>query len=210
MRPLLIAINAVLVLAIVGVALFWHPEPEPLPVTIAPGISAAPAIQLAAVPTGGDFTLTGPQGPVNLHDFAGKVVLLYFGYTYCPDICPTSLVIWKQAFALLTPAELAEVQPLFVSVDPERDTVARLKEYGAFFHPKILGITGAPDQLTRIAASYGAVYSRHEGESAGGYVVDHTALTYLIDRQGKLVASLPHALPPDQLVAEIRKVLSTR
>ncbi len=204
MRPLLIALNVVLLAAIFGVALFWHPEPEPAPVGI------APALKLAAVPTGGDFSLTGPQGKVSLHDFAGKVVLLYFGYTYCPDICPTNLIIWKQAFALLSPAELAQVQPLFVSVDPERDTVARLKEYGEFFHPSIMGLTGAPDQLAEIAGRYGAVFSRHEGESAGGYVIDHTALSYLIDRQGRLVASLPHAPPPEQLAAEIRKVLSTR
>jgi protein SCO1/2 len=207
MRKLLVAINVLLVLAILGVAIFWHPTADEAPM---PGTQAARMVAdvaLADVPTGGDFTLDGPTGPVSLHDFSGKLVLLQFGYTYCPDICPTSLTILAQGLGSLTPQESARVQPIFVSVDPERDTVARLAEYTAFFHPGILGLTGATARLQEVAGRYGAVFVRQENASAGGYVIDHTALTYLVDAQGRLVASLPHATPPEQLLAEIRKHL---
>jgi protein SCO1/2 len=200
MKKLLVALNLLLMLAIFGVAFYWQPVPDessPLPTN------------LAAPPQGGDFTLDGPKGAVSLHDFAGKLVLLQFGYTYCPDICPTALAIFAQALGSLTPIEISQVQPLFVSVDPERDTAARLVEYTTFFHPSILGLTGPANRLTEITGHYGAVFVRQENASAGGYVIDHTALTYLIDKQGRLIASLPHALPPEQLVAEIRKYLPT-
>lgn len=197
---LLIALNVLLALAIAGVALFWQPEPEPLPLPIA---------KLAAAPVGGDFTLDGPRGPVSLHDFSGKLVLLYFGYTYCPDICPTSLVVWQQALASLSPAELAKIQPILISVDPERDSVARLAEYTAFFHPSIIGLTGPLPRLNEITARYGAVFARQDNASAGGYVIDHTALTYLVDARGHIAATLPHGATPEQLLVEIRKYLPT-
>lgn len=209
MRNLLIAINVLLVLAILGLAFYWHPEPDETPL---PGTHAARTVAdvaLAALPVGGDFTLDGPGGPVSLKDFSGKLVLLQFGYTYCPDICPTSLTILSQALEGLTPAEQARVQSIFVSVDPQRDTVARLAEYTAFFHPGILGLTGPAARLAEIAGRYGAVFVRQENTSAGGYVIDHTALSYLIDKDGRLVASLPHATSPEQLLVEIRKHLPT-
>lgn len=207
MRNLLVALNVLLVILIFGLAFYWHPEPKMTPL---PGTHAARTVAdvpLAAAPVGGDFILDGPKGPVALHDFVGKLVLLEFGYTYCPDICPTSLSILAQALEKLTPGELAKVQAIFVSVDPERDTVERLVEYTNFFHPAIVGLTGTTDRLAEIAGRYGATFVRQENASAGGYVIDHTALTYIIDAQGRLVASLPHATPAEQLVAEIRKYL---
>ncbi len=207
MKQFLVALNVLLVLAILGLAFFWKPVQDEMPM---PGTQAARMVAdvpLAALPVGGDFTLAGPRGAVSLHDFAGKLVLLQFGYTYCPDICPTSLTLLAQALGSLTPAEQAKVQPIFVSVDPERDTVARLVEYTEFFHPNILGLTGPAVQLAEIAGRYGAVFARQENASAGGYVIDHTALTYLVTPDGRLVASLPHATPAEQLVAEMRKYL---
>ncbi len=209
MKQFLVALNVLLVLAILGLAFFWKPVQDEMPM---PGTQAARMVadvHLAALPVGGDFTLAGPRGAVSLHDFAGKLVLLQFGYTYCPDICPTSLTLLAQALGSLTPAEQARVQPIFVSVDPERDTVARLVEYTEFFHPNILGLTGPAVQLAEIAGRYGAVFARLENASAGGYVIDHTALTYFVTPDGRLVASLPHATPAEQLVAEIRKYLSS-
>ncbi len=196
MRRLLVAINAVLVFVILGLAFYWHPEMEQPPIAT-----------LAAPPVGADFILDGPLGPLALADLRDKLVLLQFGYTYCPDVCPTALSILAQSLGSLTPAELARVQALFVSVDPERDSVARLIEYTSFFHPAIIGLTGQTPRLAEIASRYGAAFARQDNVSAGGHVIDHTALTYLIDRDGRLVASLPHALPPDQLVIEIRKHL---
>lgn len=207
MRQLLVAINVLLVFAIFGIAAYWQPAPDETPL---PGTHAAHKgadIPLAAPPVGGDFSLDGPQGPVALADLRGKLVLLQFGYTYCPDICPTALSLLAQALDGLTPDELAKVQALFISVDPERDTVARLAEYTTFFHPKIIGLTGPTARLAEIAKRYGAVFTRQENVSAGSYVIDHTALTYLIDPQNRLVASLPHAMPSEQLTAEIRKRL---
>jgi protein SCO1 len=209
MKVLLVAINALLFLLIVGLAFFWQPEPDRTPL---PGTHAARMVadvQLATAPTGGDFTLDGAQGAVSLHDFKGKVVVLYFGYTYCPDICPTSLSILAQALGSLSPTELARVQPIFVSVDPQRDTVARLAEYAVFFHPSILGLTGTPQRLKEIADRYGVAYAMHGDTSGGSYTVDHSALTYLIDPDGKLVASLPHGTPAGQLLTEIRQYLPT-
>jgi protein SCO1/2 len=166
-------------------------------------------VALPPPPTGGNFTLDGPSGPVALHDFSGKVVLLYFGYTYCPDICPTSLAVWQQALDALTPGELAQVQPLFVSVDPERDSIERLAEYAQFFHPRIVALTGRPATLAEIAGRYGAVFVRQESASAGGYVIDHSALTYVIDPQGRLVDALPHGASAEQLLAVLRKHFSS-
>lgn len=197
MKALLVALNAVLLALIFWVGVYWEPAGDDAP------------LAMAAAPQGGDFTLDGVHGPVSLHDFRGKVVVLYFGYTYCPDICPTSLAILGQALEQLTPAELARVQPIFVSVDPERDSPAQLAGYTRFFHPSIIGVTGTPDRLAAIARQYGAAYARQQDSSAGGYVVDHTALTYVIDPAGNLVASLAHGTPADQVLATLRKILST-
>ena len=193
-RGVLIAINILLAALIIAVAFFWEPQQSDAPIPL-------------TQQTVGNFTLDGPSGPVSLKDYRGKLVMLYFGYTFCPDVCPTSLMLWSAALGGLTPQELGRVQPLFVSVDPERDTLPRLAEYAAFFHPKIQPATGAPDLLRRVAGSYGAVFSRQENASAGGYVVDHTSVTYLIDKAGRLVASVPHGAPTDQLLAAIRQHL---
>jgi protein SCO1/2 len=206
-RNILIAINLLLIGAIIGVGFFWEPEPDRTPL---PGTHAARMVAdvtLAAAPTGGDFTLDGPRGPTSLHDFKGKLVLLQFGYTYCPDICPTALTLITDALGRLTPEELARVQVIFVSVDPGRDTVARLAEYTNFFHPAIIGLTATPERLKEVTDRYGAVFVRQESVSAGGYVIDHTAMTYLISPDGQLTASLPHAMPASTLLAEIRKHL---
>src|SRR5574343_1567339 len=136
---ILALIAAVLAASLVGLALFWEPEiPEP-------------PLPRAAGPVGGDFTLQSADGPVSLHDFRGKLVLLYFGYTFCPDICPTSLTATAAGLQQLTPEEARRVAMLFVSVDPKRDTPAHLKEYAAFFHPNITGATGTPEVIAGIA-----------------------------------------------------------
>ena len=196
-QRILLAIAVLLAALVLGLAFFWQPElPErPLPV--------------AAAPAGGDFTLQSAAGPVALQDFRGKVVLVYFGYTYCPDICPTSLAATAEGLKLLTPEELARVAVIFVSVDPERDTPARLKEYGEFFHPAIVGVTGTAEEVAAIARRYGVFYARQPVETAGGgYVVDHTSDTYIIGADGRLDGKIAHAAPPEQVAAEIRKRLT--
>ena len=196
-QRILLAVAVLLAALVLGLAFFWHPElPErPLP--------------MAAAPAGGDFTLQSAGGPVALQDFRGKLVLVYFGYTYCPDICPTALAATAEGLKLLTPEELARVAVVFISVDPERDTPARLKEYAEFFHPAIIGVTGTPEELAAIARRYGVFYARQSVETAGGgYVVDHTSDTYVVGVDGKLDGKIAHATPPEQVAAEIRKRLT--
>jgi protein SCO1/2 len=194
---ILISVAALLALLVAGVALFWHPEmPErPLPVAI--------------IATGGDFTLQSADGPVSLSDFRGKLVLVYFGYTYCPDVCPTSLAATTEGLKLLTPEEAAKVAMIFVSVDPKRDTPARLKEYAEFFHPAMLGVTGSPETIAEIAKRYGVFYAEQKLEmSGGGYVVDHSSDTFIVGRDGLLVGKMVHATPPEQVVVALRKHLN--
>lgn len=154
-----------------------------------------------------DFTLSSSAGAVRLSDFRGKVVLLYFGYTFCPDICPTSLAATARALKELSPEAAAQVQTIFVSVDPARDTPEHLKEYVAFFHPSILGVTGTDQEVAAAARPYGVVYARHEATGAGGYVVDHSAYTYLVAPDGHLAARLPHAAPARVVLAALSQWL---
>lgn len=193
---ILMAIATLLALAVAGVALFWQPEmPErPLPKAI--------------IAAGGDFTLQSARGEVSLKDYRGKLVLLYFGYTFCPDICPTSLAATSEGLKQLNPEELAQVAMIFVSVDPKRDTPDRLEEYVEFFHPAIVGVTGTTESIAEIAKRYSVFYAEQKVETAGGgYVVDHSADTFIVAPDGQLVGKMAHATPPDQVVVAIRKHL---
>lgn len=151
-----------------------------------------------------EFVLRSAAGPVNLDRYRGKVVLIYFGYTFCPDVCPTNLAIMSAAFGLLTEAELQEVQGIFISVDPERDSLERLTQYTGFFHPRIVGLTGDPATLAEIAKRYGAVYQRSTAQSAGGYLVDHSSYVYVVNPEGDLDYALPHAAPPEVIARVVR------
>ncbi|MFA7241724.1 MAG: SCO family protein [Sulfuricellaceae bacterium] len=188
---ILVGAIALFATLLVWVVFFWQPD------------SAKPA----AAPRSGDFTLRSAAGQLSLHDLRGKVVLLYFGYTLCPDICPTSLAFTAQGLAQLDAKELEKVKMLFVTVDPERDTLERLKDYTAYFHPSIVGLTGAPEEIARAAKLYGASYARQQVASAAGYVIDHSADTYLIAPDGSLYATLPHATPPGSVAEKIRAAL---
>ena len=172
---------------------FWNP--------------ARPAPSFTA-PLGGDFTLRSAQGPLSLHDLRGKVVLLYFGYTMCPDVCPTSLAATARALDLLDGKELARTRVLFVTVDPERDSLEKLAQYTPFFHPAIVGLTGTPQDIARVAKRYGAAYARHDTGSAGGYAVDHSAFTYVIAPDGTLAATLPHGTAPPEVARAIRAAMN--
>ena len=193
---ILMAVAALLALVVAGVAFFWQPEMPERPL---------PAARIAA---GGDFTLQSASGEVSLKDYRGKLVLLYFGYTFCPDICPTSLAATSEGLKQLNPEELAQVAMIFVSVDPKRDTPDRLKEYVEFFHPAIVGVTGSAENIAEIAKRYGVFYAEQKVETAGGgYVVDHSADTFIVAQDGQLVGKIAHATPPDQVVVAIRKHL---
>jgi protein SCO1/2 len=160
------------------------------------------------LPQGGDFTLQGVKGAVNLRDFRGKTVVLYFGYTACPDICPTSMATLKAALGQLNAAELQQVQGLFVSVDPERDTLEHLQRYVGYFHPNLVGVSGEQAQLQEITRRYNAFYRKVEVPgSAMAYTIDHSAILYVIDKQGQVREQVQHAVPPAELAAAIRRWL---
>lgn len=157
---------------------------------------------------GGDFTLQTHTGPQSLSDFKGQVIVMYIGYSHCPDVCPTSLAIMSQAMKDLMPEEQDQVQPLFVSVDPQRDTPEHLAEYSAYFHPRMIGMTGTKADIDKMVGRYGAFYRMVEmQDSAMGYVVDHSSRLYLINQQGQLIKTLMHGTMPNDVVAEIRKLL---
>jgi protein SCO1 len=199
-RGLWILVAALLV-AVVWVA-FFLPEAEE---TAQPPHRALP---LDAEPVGGDFRLSREGESFDLAKHRGKVVLLYFGYTYCPDVCPTSLVFMRQALEQLEPDQLEQIQGVFVSVDPERDDPARLDEYTRFFHPGIMGVSGTHEQLQQAGRLYGAAWQRTETGSAMGYAVDHSSNTYVIDRDGRLVEILPHGSDAEQILATVLPLLT--
>ena len=155
-------------------------------------------------PVGADFVLQGPSGPVDSHDFRGKLMLVFFGYVHCPDVCPTSLAAMNEVLNGMTPEERAKIQPVLISVDPARDTPESLRNYAAYFHPSLIGVTGAPEP---IAKAFGAGYVRQPARSDGSYAVDHSANTYLVGKDGKLAVTLPYGAPADDLRAAIRKAL---
>lgn len=158
---------------------------------------------------GGDFTLMQGDKPVKLSDFRGKLVVMYFGYASCPDVCPTTLAIIASALRQLTPEEMERVQPLFISIDPERDQGEKLMAYATYFHPSIIGITGTPDQVQKVANQYGGFFIKVESESALGYLVDHTSKTYLVSKDGQYVTILPHDITSDDVLSAIQAGLNT-
>lgn len=133
-----------------------------------------------------DFSLTDHNGKIRtLADFRGKLVALFFGYTHCPDVCPTTMADLAAAIKTLGP-DANKVQVLFVTVDPERDTPALLKQYVPAFNPDFLGLRPTPEQLKLLAAEYKVVYQKTPGRKQGGYLMDHSAGTYIYDTQGRL------------------------
>jgi len=161
---------------------------------------------------GGDFTLYGINGAVSLSDFRGKskekVVAIYFGYTQCPDVCPTNLSFLAAAFKKLSAKELEKVQGIFISVDPGRDSPEILADYTKYFHPKIIGISGTPDMVDPVVAAYGAYYEKvNYSNSAMMYGISHTSETYIVGKDGKLSAILAHATPVNEIVKALREAL---
>ncbi|MBX7460871.1 SCO family protein [Qipengyuania huizhouensis] len=169
--------------------------------------SEAPPLEGAAI--GGDFTLTGETGePVSFSDFDGQYRTVYFGYAYCPDICPTDnqrAMAGLKRFEEESPELGAKVQPLFVSIDPDRDTPEVLTEFTDAFHPRLIGMTGTKEQLDAAANAFAVYYSRGEETESGGYLMDHSNITYLFGPDGNPLAMLPTDEGPDAVAAELAK-----
>ncbi|WP_228242771.1 SCO family protein [Porphyrobacter sp. GA68] len=168
---------------------------------------AEPPLQGATI--GGDFTLTGENGqPVSWSDFDGRYRIVYFGFTYCPDICPTDVQRSMRGLALFAqkePGLAAKVQPIFISIDPERDDPAALAEFTAAFSPDLIGLTGTPEQVKQTAEKFAVFYSRGEEQPGGGYLMNHSNITYLFGPEGEPIATLPTDQGAEAVAAELAR-----
>ncbi len=164
----------------------------------APGYGESPSI-------GGRFVMQEHTGRIITdHDYRGQYMLLTFGYTYCPDICPTNLSAMARALDGL--GEKAEaILPIFITVDPKRDTPPRIAEYVEHFHPRMVGLSGSDEMLQRLTASYKVKYTIHppEGADPDDYVVDHSAGMYLMNPEGKFLVKFANGIDPDEMAEKI-------
>ncbi|OSQ45925.1 MULTISPECIES: SCO family protein [unclassified Thalassospira] len=164
---------------------------------------------------GGPFNLIDQNGKARTEqDFRGEYMLVYFGYTYCPDVCPTELQAMSNAMDIL-PADVAKkVQPIFISVDPERDTVAAMADYVPHFHPRLIGLTGSLEQTSAAAKAYRVYYSKafEEGEpkDSDTYLVDHSSFIYLMGPNGAYVRHFNYGETPEKIAEGIEKVVETQ
>ena len=188
-------------------------EPSAAPESAASKVSAAPAARfhgtdISQDPIGGDFTLTSHNGrSVSLSDFRGKIVVLVFGYTHCPDVCPTHLLTYAQALAQLPPEQAEAVQLLFVSVDPARDRPELLARYVPAFNPNFIGLTST-DGGEAVMKLYGATAVKQPPQPNGFYSVDHSSATFLINRQGRPVVMEPFGQTATQLAEDLKTLLN--
>ena len=188
----------------IGLARYYLPQSSPAPMVENDGYTK---VKVTEGKFGGDFTLFQGDKAVSPSDFHGKLVVLYFGFASCPDVCPTTLAIIASALRQLTPAELESVQPIFISVDPERDQGEKLAAYATYFHPSFIGITGTPDEVQKVANQYGVFFIKVESDSAIGYLDEHTSKTYIISEDGQYVSILPHDMTSDSLLNALRSGL---
>jgi cytochrome oxidase Cu insertion factor (SCO1/SenC/PrrC family) len=155
---------------------------------------------------GGPFTLTDQTGRQRSdREFRGKLMVVYFGYTLCPDVCPADLMAITQALDALGPAAEG-VQPVFITVDPERDTRV-LADYVAAFHRSLVGLTGSPEEIRKVANSYKVFYAKVPDERSGAYSIDHAGVIYLMGRSGEYLGFMPPQTSPDRLMEVLRKFL---
>ena len=155
---------------------------------------------------GGPFTLEGSNGkPVSDRDFRGKYMLVYFGYTYCPDVCPTTLNAVADALDKLGP-KANQLRPIFITVDPQRDTPDVMKQYTGAFSPDLIGLTGTPDQISKVAQEYRVYYAKHvTGPGPNDYSMDHSSIIYLMGPDGNFIAPIRADASGDEMAAAISK-----
>jgi len=195
--------------AMVWLALAWMPFAGAVAANDATEPSATELIEgllSGRAPIGGPFELTDHTGRARTDaDFRGKLMVLYFGYASCPDVCPTELQSISLALDKLGAAADA-VQPLFITVDPERDTPARLAEFVSSFHRRLIGLTGALADIRKTAIAYRVFFARHQVPAAN-YPVDHTGFIYVVGKDGRFLGYLPPGASPDDISDAIRSQL---
>jgi cytochrome oxidase Cu insertion factor (SCO1/SenC/PrrC family) len=200
---LLLASLAVLALISAGVAALLVTRADDQP-------AAAAVTSHGTALVGGPFTLTDHTGArVSDADFRGRWMLVFFGYTYCPDVCPLDLQVMVEARELLPAAEAAKLAPIFITVDPERDTVEQLASYVTLFDPALIGLTGSRAEIDAAIRAYRVYARKAEGGAAGdGYLVDHSAFTYLMGPDGAYVTHFGHGTTPEQMAARLKELLA--
>jgi len=155
-----------------------------------------------------DFKVDTIDAKVTKESFKGKALAVYFGYTYCPDVCPTSLSSLASALNSFKKEEIKDFVGIFISVDPNRDTLKNLKEYTNYFHPNFIGATSSKENIDDITKRYGSYYKKIELEnSAMGYSISHTSFIYLFDKNGRFVEKLDHFSDPSKIKKSLKKVL---
>jgi protein SCO1/2 len=156
---------------------------------------------------GGPFTLINQHGEtVTDESLRGQYLLIYFGYTYCPDVCPTELQAMSQAVDQLG-ADGAKVTPVFITVDPARDTAEQLAAYAPNFHPRLLALTGSAQQIADVAGAYRVYYKKAEDDSATDYLMDHSSIIYLMGPDGAFLTHFAYGTTPDEMAEGVRKYL---
>lgn len=197
-RRLLVELTLVILILAAGVTWAYISRPAPAfngrvlePLREAPG-----------------FTLIDHRGePFTLADHRGKAILLFFGYTTCPDVCPATLATFGQVKDQLG-ADGSRVELVFITVDPDRDTSARLAEYLSYFHPSTIGLTGSPEALAQVREAYGIYAERvNDPNAPGGYWMNHTATVFLVDPEGRLRLSYSFGSSPAEVAEDLRRIL---
>lgn len=158
---------------------------------------------------GGPFSLVDHKGqPKTDKDFRGRFMLIYFGYTYCPDVCPTALQSMTQAMDRLDPKTQKKITPVFITIDPERDTAKQLNAYVDNFHPRMVGLTGSVEAITKTARVFRVYFGRAKGveEESTDYLMDHSSIVFLMNPDGEYVTHFTHATPPEKMAEKLAKV----
>jgi protein SCO1/2 len=190
--------------------MFWKRSPSRILLTLGLlALCASAGAATASGAKGGDFTLNAPGGPLSLSDLRGKVVLIFFGYTSCPDVCPISLARINACFSAMDAEELERARALFITLDPERDTADRLEKYTGYFHPNIIGLRDDKEAIDAVTDQYGVTYSKDlMPGSALGYSISHPTDILLLDAEGRVVEVVPHDAKSTYLLTRIRDLLN--
>ena len=166
------------------------------------------ALQGVRPTIGGPFNLVDHNGRAVTQDsFKGKPTLIYFGFTYCPDVCPTSLLLMENAIEKLGPDAAKKVNLVFITIDPERDTPKLLKGYVENFGPTFIGLTGTTEQIAQVARAYRVYFQRVPGKEGGPYLMDHSSIVYLLDRNGRFVTHFTHEAKAETIAQAVARQL---
>ena len=195
-RPLIYLAGAGILLLVALFAIWWFRPPE------------MNGVLLQSPQPAADFTLTASTGErVSLSDLRGQYVLFYFGYTFCPDVCPTTLNDLADMGQELGERRMDEVQVVFVTVDPERDSVEHLASYLPHFDPEFLGMTGTADEIDAVASQFGIFHQRHEGSEATGYLVDHTSTITVVDPEGYVRLIFRYGTSGEEMASDLKYLI---